>query len=267
MYCARLSKQARKHSPRRIPLNRRLNSSASTSWWEERGESESRRKERNNEARAGRRGREYIPDPSGIEKGPVILEKRASSIIPYVGCINISFLPIKDTRNYGAFGQKHVRHFCRVDTTRRPRPERGVEGCQGVRVHGRHRQGMFHRQSRRKRASRAACGCVTRRDPRIRVRGTFPAAKTEPEKRRDDDPSQKRVSRRNVTRSQATCHACRVCVVHRNINRNGETATSRESRPERGFRIYGYHFWQMTWHYRRGGRSEGSRLTARHHKY
>lgn len=45
--------------------------------------------------------------------------ERASSIIQHVGCINIFFLPIKDTRNYGAFEQEHVQHFCEVDTSQR----------------------------------------------------------------------------------------------------------------------------------------------------
>lgn len=44
---------------------------------------------------------------------------RASSIIQHVGCINIFFLPIKDTRNYGAFEREHVQHFCEVDTSQR----------------------------------------------------------------------------------------------------------------------------------------------------
>lgn len=66
-----------------------------------------------NTRRAPRPPPHVRPITTGIEKGLVIAEKRASSIIPplrpsYVGCINISFLPIKDTRNYGAFGQKHV---------------------------------------------------------------------------------------------------------------------------------------------------------------
>jgi len=60
------------------------------------------------------------PTTADREKIVVIVGgKRASSIIQHVGCINIFFLPIKDTRNYGAFEQEHVRHFCEVDTSQR----------------------------------------------------------------------------------------------------------------------------------------------------
>lgn len=58
--------------------------------------------------------------PQSIGKGRVIvLGARTSSIIQHVGCINIFFLPIKDTRNYGAFELEHVRHFCDADTSQR----------------------------------------------------------------------------------------------------------------------------------------------------
>lgn len=118
-----LSKQRherKEHSQRRMALNGRLiyriyraymkNITALKSWsgWIGRGSSHRRL--------IGKRSRHCRGGGGGGRGGG----ERASSIIQHVGCINIFFLPIKDTRNYGAFEQKeHVRHFCVVDTSQR----------------------------------------------------------------------------------------------------------------------------------------------------